>query len=121
METSIMAEKALITRRFALLGALASSAALAVPAVAAMAKVAPEKPVDLQVWLDAAPVDDVIQYHADRMAAALCKKKPGIWRFNTAMIENSGLVLFIHTKHPTFSGVQQDYMDYSRKAKSGEL
>jgi hypothetical protein len=94
-----------MSRRFALLGAAASTAALAVPAVAVAAK--PE----LEQWLETAPVEDVIQYHAMKLAIALCKKRPGLWRFNTSMVENGGFVMFGRAPNSTISGIQQNFYD----------
>jgi pyridoxine/pyridoxamine 5'-phosphate oxidase len=102
-----MADQPTITRRAALLGALTSTAALAVPAIAA---VAPAEPAfDLQAWLDKVETQDVVQYHAMQLAAALCKQRPGLWRFGLNSIDTDGFVLFNRTSHPSNVSVVQDF------------
>lgn len=149
-----------ITRRAAIIGAVASTAGLAAPVAAAVAaQTAPhtwsaliEHPndkvrrlgkemaaalrdpdyigfarvtvtpqgvsyvnTDEQHLLEAAEADDLIQYHATQLAAALCDKRPGLWSFSTAMIESAGAVFFSYADHPTFSGFRQDYIDHTRR------
>lgn len=98
-----MADSRPITRRAAFTGALASAAALAVPAVAAVSK--GDK---LRDFLDNATPDELIQYHANRLAEALCEARPGLWRFTLGEINRSGFVAFNHTD-ASFTGYAQDF------------
>lgn len=102
-----MAEKANITRRAAFVGAIASTAALAVPAVAAVSK-----GDELHAFLDAASPDDLVQYHAAKLAEALCKSRPGLWRFSLASVHSDqcgGVVMFHRRESATFNGYAQDF------------
>lgn len=103
-----MADSALITRRAAITGALVSAAALAVPAVAAVKELSSSD--KLQQFLDRASPEDLVQYHASKLAEALCAARPGLWRFSTRTIEGQGggHVLF-HRYDSSFVGYAQDY------------
>lgn len=105
-----MADPANITRRaaFASIGALVSTAAVAVPVAA---KVTEPAPFDLQRWLDTAEPREAMEYHAIHLAKLCCKLRPGLWRYNLEHVVQpaSGVVLFHYESHPTFVGIQQTF------------
>ena len=67
-----------INRRAALLGAAVSTAALAVPAAAAVTSEAR----GFEHWLKTAPPDQLIDYHLMALAKAMNRAQPGLWWAN---------------------------------------
>ncbi|MDB5538573.1 MAG: hypothetical protein JWQ89_300 [Devosia sp.] len=67
----------------------------------------------LQAFLDTADAADLIQYHASQLAAALCKERPGVWRFSLEHIHQQGNFVMFHydqRQHGgTFNGYTQDF------------
>lgn len=98
-----------LNRRAAIVGSIATVGALAAPIAIATRS----KGDELQAFLDTASPDDLIQYHASQLASALCKARPGLWRFNvrTATAPDfAGHVLFYRYESETFNGYVQDYI-----------
>lgn len=103
-----MAGQALITRRAAFVGALASTAALAVPVAANVTT----EPDHIAEYLARATPDELVQYRAKELASALCNARPGLWRFTLADVHSTncgGFVLFHRYYANGHSGFAQDF------------
>lgn len=102
-----MADSALITRRAAFVGALVSATAVAIPATA---KVTERDPI--AKYLEVATPDELVQYHAKQLASALCKARPGLWRFTVENVHSTacgGNVLFVRYDGNGHNGFVQDF------------
>lgn len=75
---------ATVTRRALLVGAIASTAALAVAAVPTVAKQDTDGPSP----------DDLIHHHAQKLAEALCRKYGGLWQFTVHSASDASAFLF---------------------------
>lgn len=82
-----MAEYTNITRRAAIVGAIASTTAIGA------ATVALAKQID-----EPGNVDDLIQHHAQRLAAALCRKHGGLWQFSVHSAGDASAFLFTRSR-----------------------